>query len=106
MSDGNLPPRLLFGRITPANARATLNSVAIAWSAIVAIQILGIATHFGIGGLPYLVLSLHWWSAAGAYFVWSRKSRAVAIAHLLTSSSSPSRLSFPMSKMGRPLPTC
>lgn len=53
-----------------------------AWIVVVVIQIAGIVAHFGIDQLPYLVVALHLWAAAGAYFLHSRKSRAVAIAQL------------------------
>jgi hypothetical protein len=74
------PPRLLFGKITPANAHATINRLAIAWSVIVAVQIFEIGAYFGIDQLPCILLLLHLWSVAGVYFVRSRKSRAVAVA--------------------------
>lgn len=76
------PPRLLFGKITPGNADATINRLALFWAAIVAVQLLGIAEKFDVSSLPWIVISFYVWSAAGAYFVWSRKSRAVAFAQL------------------------
>jgi len=73
------PPRLLFGKITPGNAHATINRFVIVWSVIVAVQIFEIGAYFGIDQLPWILLLLHLWSVAGVYFVRSRKSRAVAV---------------------------
>jgi len=73
-------PRLLFGKITPGNAHAIINGFVIAWSVIVAVQIFEIGVYFGINQLPWILLLVHLWSAAGVYFVRSRMSRAVAVA--------------------------
>lgn len=74
------PPRRLFGRITAGNVHATISRVAIAWAVVVAVQIFEIWVNFDTDQLPGLVVAFHLWSAAGAYFLWTRKSRAVAIA--------------------------
>jgi hypothetical protein len=74
------PPRLLFGKITPGNAHATLNRVAIAWTVIIAVQISERRVDFDPYSWPLITFQIQLWAAAGAYFVRSRKSRVVAIA--------------------------
>ena len=70
----------LFGEITPANAGWTISRLVIAWFFVVAFQLLALGANFGVSEIPRVVASFHLWSLAGAYFIWSRKSRAVALA--------------------------